>query len=287
MTSELTRRPLSTHPTTIAGPLYAETVGPVDAPVMVFVHPNPMDSSCWLFQMAHFSTWFRCVAIDLPGYGRSPVAGDGLTMEEIADACWDAVDAATGRTEGPCVLVGCSVGSNVVQHMYHRRPERTGSVVLCGTGYSPVKDFAPRRIASYTELGIGFRYDYTLQDLSPAFGATPLGGWLASLFSERNGLADVPTIIRMFEALGVPDPEWLQKDLDAPVLILTGELDNAHKTVFALRDRLPDVELVTVAGAGHACQIEQPWVFDTEMIRFLRAHGDQRLPSAPGAWPQG
>lgn len=261
----------------IDGPLYAEVVGPADAPPMVFVHPNPMDSACWLYQMAHFSTWYRCIAIDLPGYGRSPAAGPGLTMAEIADACWDVVDRLATST-AHAVLVGCSVGSNVVQHMYHRRPEATDAVVVSGTGWSEVKDFAPRRIAAYREQGIGYRYDYTLQDLSPQFRQTPLAGWLASLFSERNEHADLETIITMFEALAVPDPEWLQADLRAPVLILSGSEDSAHVSAFALRDRLPDVEMVVLEGAGHACQIEQPWVFDAEMMRFLHAHGHGHLP---------
>ena len=57
----------------IDGPLYYERMGRT-GPVMAFVHPNPMDQSCWIFQMAHMSTWFRCIAIDIPGYGRSPKA---------------------------------------------------------------------------------------------------------------------------------------------------------------------------------------------------------------------
>lgn len=36
----------------LKGRLYYEALGPSDAPPMLFVHPNPMDSSCWLFQMA-------------------------------------------------------------------------------------------------------------------------------------------------------------------------------------------------------------------------------------------
>jgi len=261
----------------INGPLYAEAMGPVDAPPMIFVHPNPMDSATWLYQMAHFSTWYRCISIDLPGYGRSPSATEGLTMEDIADACWEAADRFTSSPE-KSVLVGCSVGSNVVQHMYHRRPASTDSVIVCGTGYSPEKEFAPRRIAAYTEHGIDYRYDYTLQDLSPEFRKTPLAHWLATLFSERNGTADLDTIILMFEALGIPDPDWLQNDLDVPTIIITGSLDNAHATAGALLERLPRGEMFIVEGAGHACQIEQPWVFDAEVMRFLRANGHEQLP---------
>src|SRR3954464_13304374 len=101
----------------IDGPLYYERMGRT-GPVMVFVHPNPMDQSCWIFQMAHFSTWFRCIAIDVPGYGRSPKAREGLALADMADGCWEAVDEAVGASDA-AVLVGCSVGSSIVQQMYH------------------------------------------------------------------------------------------------------------------------------------------------------------------------
>lgn len=77
----------------IEGPLYYERMGRTGPPV-VFVHPNPMDQSCWLYEMAHLSTWYRCIAIDIPGYGRSPGGANEMTRSDMAQACWEAVDAA-------------------------------------------------------------------------------------------------------------------------------------------------------------------------------------------------
>src|SRR5580658_10387184 len=112
-------------------------------PVMAFVHPNPMDQSCWIYQMAHMSTWYRCIAIDIPGYGRSPKAEPGLTMDDMAQACWEAVDETLAGEA--CILVGCSVGSRIVPFMYHQQPTRTAAMVLCGTGYNiTFEDVAPR-----------------------------------------------------------------------------------------------------------------------------------------------
>jgi pimeloyl-ACP methyl ester carboxylesterase len=200
----------------------------------------------------------------------------GLSMDEVAAACWEAVEGAA--SDHPAVLVGCSVGSNVVQRMYHLRPHATDSLVLVGAGWKAVKDFIPRRIADYRRHGLDFRYTHTLQGVSRDFARTPLAAWFATMFSERNAIADLDTIIAMFEALRVPDPEWLHRDLHAPVLILTGNLDRVHASASALQARLPDAELVTIDGAGHACQIEQPWEFDRQVIRFLRARGHAHLP---------
>ena len=112
----------------VEGPLSTERQGHTGPP-MAFVHPNPTDHDVWIYQQAHFSTWARAISVDLPGYGRSPHCTPGVTMAEIADACWEAVDAVAGGDES-AILVGCSVGYAVVLHMARRQPGRTGAILL-------------------------------------------------------------------------------------------------------------------------------------------------------------
>jgi 3-oxoadipate enol-lactonase len=254
----------------IRGPLYYEKMGRT-GPVIAFIHPNPMDQSCWIFQMAHLSTWYRCIAIDIPGYGRSPKAEPGLTMTDMAEACWEAIDEGTpGKT---AILVGCSVGSSLAPFMYHQRPDKTAALVLSGTGYNPTKEFAQRRIDNYTAEGTDYRWRYTFEDLSPAFRATPLAHFFANLFTERNEHADVQTIIHQFKALQQPSPDGHYENIACPTIILTGSEDGSHQRAFALQERIPNCELKVLPGAGHACQLEQPWLYDRFMIEFLTKHG--------------
>ena len=121
-------------------------------------------------------------------------------------------------------------------------------------------------------MGIEFRWDYTFQDLSPLFRTTPLAHYFANLFAERNGTCDVDTIIRQFYALKQPHPEGYY-DIKAPMIILTGSEDGSHPSSYALQARVPNCELKVLPGAGHACMLEQPWLFDKFMLDFLDRHG--------------
>jgi pimeloyl-ACP methyl ester carboxylesterase len=277
----MTTRGASDRGTAAVGPLHAETVGLSTNPGMVFLHPNPMDWTAWLYQLAHFSTWFHCVAIDLPGYGRSGGCASTISMPEIASACWDVVDSRRPERDEPVVILGCSVGANVAQHMYHLRPDAVHSLVLTGCGWRADKAFAREHSAAYRERGLDYRYAYTLGDFSEEFADTALASWFATMYVERNSFADLEAIVSMFRAHGEPDPAWLQGRLDAPVLIVSGDQDNAHESAFALRERLPRSALVSIPGAGHACQVEQPSTFDAAVMDFLRREGFTLAGAAP------
>ena len=70
-----------------------------------------------------------------------------------------------------------------------------------------------------------------------------------------------------------PEPAGHFEAIACPTTILTGSEDGAHQSAFALKARIPNCELKVLPGAGHACQIEQPWLFDRFMVEFLARHG--------------
>lgn len=254
----------------IDGPLYRSRQGRTGRPI-IFVHPAPMDHSCWLYQMAHLSTWFRCVGVDLPGWGRSPAARPGVTAPELAEACWDALD---DVTSDPAIVAGISIGSTVALNMANLRPERTLAVVLSGAGYTPgPKEYAPRRIAQYREEGLAARYEHTFVDFEPDFRQTHLARYFAAILTERNPWGSVEGIAEVFRAVGEPDPDSLFEGIRSPMLIITGSRDNAHAGAFELQKRVQGCELVRMPDAGHACNMERPWEWDAHFLQFLARHG--------------
>jgi pimeloyl-ACP methyl ester carboxylesterase len=253
----------------ISGPLYSERLGKAGRP-MLFVHPNPYDRSAWLYQMAHFSTWFQTMAVDLPGFGRSPKATPGLTMAEIAEACWHMVDEIS---QDPAILVGCSTGSTAVAHMAVQQPERTLALILPGAGYRPIKHGVLENLAHYEAGGLAYRAEHAPVNFSPGFRSSSLGQYFLNMFLERNDTADIETVVALFLASSQPDPEGLHSAITAPALIISGTEDNTRSASFELHKRIAGSEHVTIEGTGHACFMEQPWEVDGHIIEFLKRHG--------------
>lgn len=253
--------------------LHVERSGRPGSPVVLFVHPNPLDAGCWLYQTTHLSMWYRTLAVDLPGYGLTPPWEAPFHLEEIASACWAAVDEEEGP---PAAIVGCSAGAHVAMCMARLRPDGAECLALSGTGYHPPgvpKAFAGRRKAEFESLGLDYRRIYIRELFSPAFGDTSVARWFADQ-TLRRGRGDLATIMALFDALAVPDPEWFHADLGLPVLVMGGSEDASHHRAGALVDRLPDAEIVTLQGAGHACHIEKPWDYDDHLLDFLSRRTD-------------
>ena len=237
---------------------------------MAFLHPNPFDWSSWMFQMAHLSTWFRTVAVDLPGYGTSPPSTDGVTIADVAEACWDAIGVATDEQ---VVLAGVSVGAHLALHMAHLRADRVSAVILSGTAElsPPVRALCLKLAHSYESRGMAFRAEHAPRNFSAAFRESQLGRHLVEMLLERNVLADARTIAWMFRSLA-DDKDDVNRPLRAPTLIISGSEDAMHSGARGLQRTL-GCELAVIEGAGHSCNLEQPWAWDAAALEFLGRHG--------------
>lgn len=249
-------------------PLHAERAGPIGAPLLLFVHPNPMDATCWTFQMAGLSSRFRTVAVDLPGYGLSPPWEAPFGLGDVASACWEIVASESGLVGA---LVGCSVGAHVVMHMARLAPGRARALVLSGTGYHPPgrpKAFAERRIAAFRREGLAYRRTYFRENLSESFRDGPIARWFEHRCLDRSA-GHLPTILALFEAAGSPDPDGFHAELRLPVLLIGGGEDPSHRRADRLAGLFGDAEIVTLPGAGHACHVERPWEYEQAVTSFL------------------
>ena len=253
----------------IPGPLYAERQGESGIP-MVFLHSTPDDNRLWMFQMAHFSQWYRCIAVDSAGYGRSPAQQEGVTLADQAEATWELVDTIT---TGPVILQGNSMGSEIAMHMADQRPERTACMILSGCGYLPdIREIQLKGKEAYRQEGIARRRTAVLQHFQPKMRELPHVQHYADMVCALNNAATLESIMLMNQALADANPA-LYPRLKVPSIIIIGSEDFTLPGALKLQKHIPGCELVRLEGAGHANCFELPWEFDRLCIEYLKKRG--------------
>lgn len=98
-------------------------------PVLVMVHNGGASSAIWRHQVAALSASHRTVAVDLPGFGRSPRPHGEVQVDLQAQV--DLVDALIDHLGlPPVLLVGNCMGSNIAAGVAARRPSDVAGLVL-------------------------------------------------------------------------------------------------------------------------------------------------------------
>ena len=87
---------------------YYETAG--QGPPLLLIHALPFDHHLWMYQAARFATWFRTIAVDVRGWGRS---GKPHTEFTLRDMCDDVLGVLRQEKVEQAVVMGCSIGSKI------------------------------------------------------------------------------------------------------------------------------------------------------------------------------
>ncbi len=171
--------------------------GPVDGPLMIFLHGWPQIGLMWRAQIEAFaSAGWRCIAPDMRGYGGSsaPTASEAYTLNEIVD---DMVELHDHLGAQPAVWIGHDWGSPVAGALAAHHRSRSRAVVLISVPYFPESFALPtliplidRRLYPAEQYPDGqwdyyrfylTHFDQTVNDMDADIPAT-----LASLFRRGN-----------------------------------------------------------------------------------------------------
>ncbi|HEY1323475.1 MAG TPA: alpha/beta hydrolase [Streptosporangiaceae bacterium] len=242
-------------------------VGPErTGPAALFVHGVATNAYLWRNVIGALSGQRRCVALDLPLHGQSPVqAGQDLSVAALAAGLEDFCEA-LGLTG--IDLVANDTGGAVAQVFAARHPERLASFTLtnCDTaGNLPPEDFkptvelaragdlAPTAVALFADLdaaakvAFGNGYEH-LDRVDPAVIRSYLEPCFGSLERARE-------FERLLAAMDDADLEAVTprlRELTVPTLIVWGTGDAFFDVSWAywLRDTIPGTtRVVTVDGA--------------------------------------
>ena len=106
--------------------IYAEEQG-TGSPTLVFLHYWGGSRRTWSEVVGRLSDRFRCVAVDLRGWGKSDHHAEDYSLSPQADDVEGVIEALNLKD---FVLVGHSMGGKIAQMVAGRRPEGLKAVVL-------------------------------------------------------------------------------------------------------------------------------------------------------------
>jgi pimeloyl-ACP methyl ester carboxylesterase len=259
---------------------YVDVGEPGDDRPIVFVHGLSGQWQNWLENIPRFAAQRRVVALDLPGFGRSPMPDEKITIDYygrvVAELC-DRLDLA------PAVLVGNSMGGYVAAEATLDAPEAVERLMLvsaAGISQHEVPLDRALRVAKFLTLATRAS---TKQ--RRAYAARPaLRHWMLSAIVRH------PTRLRpdaAFEGLlkGANKPGFIDAlaacidydfrerlpEIGCPTLVVWGRND----MIIPVRDADEFVELIAgsrklvMEDTGHVPMIERPRAFNDELERFL------------------
>lgn len=238
-----------------------ETAGPVDGPLIVFIHGTRLTRASWRAVVLRLSDTYRCISIDLPGHGA--LADEPFSLDAAADLIDAAIDNAGGR---PAVLVGLSLGGYVAMTAAARSPGRIRGLVLTGSTAEPsgitglaFRLFAwalvaapERQLDALNTWAFRRRYPPEIADPIVAAGYWSHGGAVAVRSLTKTRFHD------RLRAYG------------GPTLVINGGLD----VVFRLGERsflrgIPNVSRRVLPLSGHLTPLDLPDAFASAVRAFV------------------
>ncbi len=252
---------------------------------IIFIHGLGSYLQAWTRNVEELKSNFRCISIDLPGYGKSgkqPHSGEmtfyaGIVNELIKELGLKNV-----------VLAGHSMGGQISITTSLLYPQVVEKLVLVASAgferfnkgqkqwFRDVMTFDGVRLTTTEAIQNNLATNFYRQPAEAEFMVTDrismrtandFDGYCYAVVQSVNGMINNPVI------------DYLQ-DIKVPTLILFGENDNLIPNRFLNPGRTADIanygasqikdsKLVMVPKCGHFMMFERPDVFNSEVSTFL------------------
>jgi 3-oxoadipate enol-lactonase len=245
-------------------------------PAIILVHGHPLDHTMWAPQVDFLSPSYRVIVPELRGYGVTPLpAGKRVTL--LDDFAQDILALADHLQIERFILVGLSLGGQIILETWRQAPDRMRALVLADTFAS--LDTPEQK---QTRLVTADRFD------TEGFGNFATES-LHKMMSPANAKAlpavaqHIQRMIRQSNPRGAAaalrgrtmrrDYLPLLDQIAVPTLIVVGRHDAYTPVPLSeeMHHAIPGSELEVIEDSGHMTNLERPEIFNALLGSFLEA----------------
>jgi pimeloyl-ACP methyl ester carboxylesterase len=255
----------------------------------------------WLENIPALAVDQRVIAVDLPGFGESPMPAQPISVSGYARMLDELLDALGA---GAVAVVGNSMGGFVGAEMAIRFPARIERLVLAaaaGLSLKHMRHERTRGLRPRTENLVFFALGWLARRTDAVVRSSRLRRALLLLVSRYPERLPAPLIREQAHGAGKPGfGDALEAMIRYPIRDRLGEIACPTLIIWGEEDRLvplrdaaefewliPDSRRVIYADTGHMVMFERPRRFNADVRAFLRARtGAADAVGAAGAPPR-
>lgn len=233
---------------------------------MLFVHGVGSTAAIWDYQLEDFGKDRLCAAIELRGNGMRKPDPDpaSITRGGYAD---DVLSVADALSIERCIFVGCSLGGVVAFELWKRASHRIEAMILLGTfarypgGARVVEEISTEATSAGSMRAFG--------ELRAAKLGLPPSRLRETI--EQYACKSLECFLAATQATWTGDYVDLLSSIDVPVLVSYGERDRIAPRGLAeeIASGIRGAQLVTIAGAGHVSNADEPSAFNALVRSFV------------------
>jgi pimeloyl-ACP methyl ester carboxylesterase len=235
--------------------------------------------------MPMLSERFRCLALDLPGYGDSPRMRERTTIAGYADLLAGLIQQVS--PDQPVTLIGHSMGGMISLTLTQRHPQLVERMVLlCPTISGKLSLFINMFISPITLLERFRLTSWLVGALEPQMLSVTDRLMRPASFAERTGISEADyhrlradarrpgqgrVRAECFRAMREGDLRGRLGQIKVPALVIWGMEDNTVplRDASVVDDEMPDADLRVLTRAGHWPQFEKPDLTERYVRAFL------------------
>ncbi len=246
-----------------------------DAEWVTFVHGAGGSSSIWFNQIRDFRKEYNVLLVDLRGHGKSkrPIYAKlkKYTFDSINDEVIEVLDHLNIKATH---FVGISLGTILIREITERFPERTLSMIMGG---AVMKLNVRGQILLKTGVALKSVIPYLLLYRFFAFIIMPRKSHRASrnLFINEAKKLYQKEFIRWFTLAASVNPLlrfFRINDSGIPTFYIMGAEDHMFlPSISKLVKDHQSSKLFVIPNCGHVVNVEQPKIFNTEVIKFMKS----------------
>jgi pimeloyl-ACP methyl ester carboxylesterase len=246
--------------------------GPLDAPVIIFIHGFPFNKSMWESQLEALKNIYRVIAYDIRGHGFSDEGTGDFSIELFVRDLLSLMDALVIET---ATLCGLSMGGYIALNAIIYHPTRYGSLVLCDTHcMADTPEAKEMRMAAIENIKKNAVGKYADESIKNFFGAESPAQPTAEMTAVRDMIVSTSrnSLCNALFALSVRAETSAQlRAIAVPVLIMVDNEDKIDPLSAAvwMHGQIKHSDLCVIDRAGHISNLDNPDEFNNHLALFL------------------